>query len=229
MLFCVVSARRGEDAALAAALERGERDVEVERAVDGAEREAERGGRAGNAEADDGAVFSFARRGRLASPAARARPPTVPCSGTPAAWCCRCPASTRPLRPHWMPTARAKSRLVWTIRASTSTCGSARSMVDEQGVDRVELGRQVGDDQRVGAVVDLHVAARRQRRALDAAAPRRGPGVAEGEGAHRERPGVSAADLASACRESCSLRSVSSARCGRWCRRRCSRAGCRAG
>ena len=53
----------------------------------------------------------------------------IRCSGTPGRSCCRSPESTRPLKPHWMPMARAKSRVVCTTRASTSTCGSGRSSV----------------------------------------------------------------------------------------------------
>jgi hypothetical protein len=37
--------------------------------------------------------------------------------------------STRPLKPHWTPSSRAKLRFVWTIRASISTCGCALSSV----------------------------------------------------------------------------------------------------
>ncbi len=76
------------------------------------------------------------------------------------------------------------------MRASTSTCGSARSIVERSADDGVQLRRQVRDDERVGAIVDLHVAARRERRFLD---ERRSGGrsrVAERERADGERAGV---------------------------------------
>ena len=103
-------ARRRQDAALAVALERAQADVEVQRAVDRAEREA------------DGRRVGAGRRRRC-------RPSGRRCSGTPGRCWCRAPGSTRPLKPHWMPRSRALLRLSCTMRASISTCGCGRSSV----------------------------------------------------------------------------------------------------
>jgi hypothetical protein len=45
--------------------------------------------------------------------------------------------TARPLNPHWTPIRRAKSRVVCTMRASISTCGSGRSSVVISSVARV--------------------------------------------------------------------------------------------
>ena len=63
-------------------------------------------------------------------------------------------------------------------------------MVPSSCCDGVETRRQVGDDQRVGAGIDLHVAARREHRAPDERRRLIRLRVAERVGAHRERAGV---------------------------------------
>ena len=132
-LFCVV--RRGVERMrpLPRVLERRQRDVEVERAVDRAEREADRATsrrRAGR--------FTAVAASSLAVPAARigrapavppTRPPSEPLFGNARPVVLPIAEFARPLKPHWMPSARAKSRVVWTMRASTSTCGCALSSV----------------------------------------------------------------------------------------------------
>ncbi len=63
--------------------------------------------------------------------------------------------STRPLKPHWTPSSRAKLRLVWTIRASISTCGCALSSVSISCDGGLQAIGQVSDDQRIGSRIDL--------------------------------------------------------------------------
>ena len=87
---------------------------------------------------------SFAPARTSLEPCGPSRPPSVPWFGNASGVVLPMSGITRPFRPHWMPTARAKSRVVWTIRASTSTCGSARSMVDSSALTASSLaGRSV--------------------------------------------------------------------------------------
>jgi hypothetical protein len=87
----------------------------------------------------------------------------VPWFGNARAWCCRV-GIARPFRPHWTPTARKVAgglddpRFDFDLRLGP---------IDgrQRAVDRIEPGWKVSDDQRVGAVVDLHLAAGRQHRA----------------------------------------------------------------
>ena len=61
----------------------------------------------------------------------------------------------RPPMPHCTPIARAKSLVVWTMRASISTCGCGLSSVAIRFDARLERRVEVGDDERVGPRVEL--------------------------------------------------------------------------
>ncbi len=99
----------------------------------------------------------------------------------------------------------------------------------EQARDRLQPGRQVRDDERVRAVVDLHVASRRQRRFLDQGRRCGCLGIAERERAHRQRPGVCRGLDQRLPRVLLLPERIRAARCGRSCRPPCNRADCRAG
>ena len=64
-----------------------------------------------------------------AAAGAPTRPPREPLFGNARPVVLPIGEFARPLKPHWMPSARAKSRVVWTTRASTSTCGCGLSSV----------------------------------------------------------------------------------------------------
>ena len=159
------------------------------------------------------------RRGRRALPLfGNARFVVLPSAG-----------STRPLKPHWTPSARAKFLFVWTMRASISTCGCALSSVLMQSIGGRQPVLQVGDDERVGARIDLHRAALRQRALGQQRLQILGLRVAQRPGQHAQLAGerLLVGELAA-------LRLLrrparSAARCGRSCRRRGSRACWRAG
>ena len=161
-------ARRREDPPLAGVLERGERDVEVERAVDRAERQADR--RRGAAAA--GRLTAVAALSLVPAPrgsvgpwrAARPRPPIEPLFGNARPVVLPICELARPLKPHWMPSARAKSRrglddARFDLDLRLRHVERARSAPAPSRADRAGP-----DDQRVGARVDLDLAARREHR-----------------------------------------------------------------
>ena len=105
----------------------------------------------------------------------------------------------------------------------------------ELGDQLLRLGqavRDVEEDQRVGVLVDLDVAEGRHARLLDQVGDVLGVGVAEADGARIpswRRPVRAAAPRPACGDRPPRSRTSSSARCGRWCRRRCRPAGWRAG
>ena len=169
--------RRREDAALAGALERRQRDVEIEGAVDRAERETDRRVRRLGRQIDRRAGVigrDWRARPSPAGPACPAGRRRVPEFGNARLVVLPMSGVMRPFKPHCTPIARANSRVVVMMRASISTCGSARSSVVQQLTNRRELLGQVGDDERVRPRVDLHLAVPRQ--AQRASQQRRGLG-----------------------------------------------------
>ena len=100
-LFSVDDSRRGEEPAVARLLERGQRDIEIERAVDGAKRQSDgaRGTRGRQVHGGGNAVWPLH---------AASRPPRLPLLGNARFVVLPSAGSTRPLKPHWMPSEREK-------------------------------------------------------------------------------------------------------------------------
>ena len=95
----------------------------------------------------------------------------------------------RPLKPHCTPSRRANSRVVWTMRASISTCGSRPIERRDQRRRSLEAVGQVLDDDGVGPRVELDRAALRQDRRRDQLAQIRGLRVAERPRQHLQLAG----------------------------------------
>ena len=166
LLFCVVTRGVRQNLDLALVLERRERHVDAERAVDGAQRQAERRRRADDRQVDRGAgLLERRRRADRSGPASpgpvpTTRPESVPRFGNASAGRVaelrRDAAVDAPLHAE----RAAVSRLVCRIFASISTCGSGLSSSAMSCSISARLLRQVLDDEHVGALVDLDAAAR---------------------------------------------------------------------